>query len=82
MRMSLSECGAKAVEIILAELNSGVRLLPAEFRLSELASKVGTTPQNVGSAYTPYIDRPLLAKGYTAVKNGKPVRITIRRSPH
>lgn len=79
MRMSLSECGAKAVEIILSELAAGVRLFPAEFRLTDLASKIGTTPQNVGSAFSPYIEKPLLAKGYASLKHGTPRRLTISR---
>lgn len=80
--MRLSDCGAEAVKIILAELHSGSRVIPAEFPVASLAKAIGSTPTNVGSAFTPYIDKPLMTQGYFAVKCGTPRRIIVTHSPH
>jgi hypothetical protein len=68
-----------SVQVILDELSTGLRVLPAEFPVAYLAEKIGTTPQNVGSSFSPYIEKPLLAQGYVAARRGKPVCIIVRR---
>lgn len=77
--MKMSDCGAMAVQVILAELEAGLRIPPTEFPVAYLAGKIGATPQDVGSSYSPYIEKPLVAKGYAPVKCGNPVRIIIPR---
>ena len=79
VKMRMSDCGAMSVKVILDELGNGLRVPPAEFPVAYLAEKSGTTPQNVGSSFSPYIEKPLLAQGYVTAKRGNPVCIIIRR---
>lgn len=71
----LSDDGAKIVEVILNEIKQGMRTLPTEFSLKYLEEKSSVRPQNIGMAFTPYIDKPLSHNGIKAKKCGTPVRI-------
>jgi|GEM_PF-4284514 len=75
----LSDDGAKIVNIILKEVGDGVRVLPTEVSLKDLEEKSRVRPQNIGMAFTPYIDKPLLNKGILAIKCGTPVRIKLSK---
>ena len=75
--MALSEDGARVVEIILNELERGIRSTPAEFRLSYLAKRIGTHATSIGSAFEDYIKNPLAKNGYKAEKCGNPRVIKI-----
>ncbi len=59
----LSDDGATIVQIILKELEQKLRELPAEISLKYLEEKTRIRPQNIGMAFSPYIDKPLLSKG-------------------
>lgn len=75
----LSDDGAKIVRIILIDLEKGFRTLPTEVSLKDLEKKSQVRPQNIGMAFSPYIDQPLLEKGIKATKCGTPVRIQLRK---
>ncbi|MEQ1639020.1 MAG: hypothetical protein ABL903_20350 [Methylococcales bacterium] len=75
----LSDDGAKVVQLILNELDTGLRVLPTEISLKDLESKSHVRAQNIGMAFNPYIDAPLLAKGIEARKCGTPVRIQLKK---
>lgn len=74
----LSDDGAAVVALILSELELGVRTLPTEISLKDLEKKTGIRPQNIGMAFTNYIEKPLLAKGIRTRKCGSPVRIQLK----
>ena len=76
----LSDDGAKVVNIILKELEDGLRTLPTEVSLKDLEDKTRVRPQNIGMAFIPYIDKPLFSKGILAVKCGTPVRIKLSKA--
>ena len=75
----LSDDGTKVVQLILDELRHGFRKMPTEISLKDLESKVGVRPQNIGMAFDPYINKPLLEQGIVATKCGNPVRIQLRK---
>ena len=75
----LSDDGAKVVQRILSELKDGLRTLPTEFSLKDLERTTQVRPQNIGMAFSPYIEKPLLAKGIKARKCGVPMRIQLER---
>lgn len=75
----LSDDGAKIVRVILLELEKGFRTLPTEIALQELEKKSQVRPQNIGMAFSPYIDQPLLEKGIEARKCGTPMRIQLNK---
>lgn len=76
----LSDDGAEIVRIILHDLEKGFRTLPTEISLQELEKKSQVRPQNIGMAFSLYIDQPLLKKGIEARKCGVPVRIQLEKA--
>jgi hypothetical protein len=75
----LSDDGAKIVQIIFDEIEQGLRVLPIEISLKSLEEKSRVRAQNIGMAFSPYIEEPLLAKGIIAKKCGSPVRIELKK---
>lgn len=73
----LSDGGAAIVRLILGEIESGIRTLPTNISLQYLEKETGIRHQNIGSAFTPYIDTPLMKKGIGVKKCGRPVRIQL-----
>ena len=75
----LSDDGAKVVHAILLELNSGIRALPTEISLAHLEDVTGVRAQNIGMAFSGFINKPLLAKGILSRKLGTPRRLMLER---
>lgn len=75
----LCDDGAKVVELIVDEINSSYRKLPAQVSLQYLESKLQVRPQNIGMAFDDYIKIPLRSCGYDVTKSGKPARLYIKK---
>ena len=75
----LSDDAVKVVRLILDELNSGIRTLPAEVSLKHIEQMTGVRVQNIGSAFEGSIKKALEASGLHAVKIGTPRRIRISK---
>lgn len=75
----LSDDGAKIVRVILLDIEKGFRALPTEISLQDLEKKSQVRPQNIGMAFSTYIDKPLLEKGIKATKCGTPMRIQLKK---
>ena len=75
----LSDDGAKIVQFIINELGQGIRIEPSEISLKYLEEKTHVRPQNIGMAFDPYINKPLLKNGIIAIKCGTPVRIQLKK---
>lgn len=75
----ISTAGQDATKIILEQLNAGILILPTEISLNQIGKLIHATPQVVGMAYDPYIQKTLAAKGISTRKCGSPVRIQLSK---
>ncbi len=67
-------------EVILKEIEQGLRVPPTEIYLKYLEEKSRVRSQNIGMAFDPYIAKSLLKKGVKARKCGSPVVIQFRKA--
>ena len=74
-----SECGIEIVKLILNAIDNKHVQMPTEFPLNYLQSQTGYTAQLIGSSFDYYINKPLLLKGISSRKCGKPMRIQISK---